>query len=188
MIIGITGSIGGGKGTVVEYLKDKKNFAHYSSSDLLVEILKERGETVDRDGMGRIANELRAQNPAGVPAQTYKQYQKDGSPENAIFEALHSVPEVEFVKSIRGKVIAVTADPNIRYERIVARGSVKDHITKEKFIEQQQREEVGSDDPNKNNIFDAIKAADFVIQNNSTLEELHAQIDEVLQQIEDLSR
>lgn len=183
MIIGITGSIGGGKGTVVDYLKEKKKFAHYSSSDLLVEILKERGETVDRDGMGRIANELRAQNPAGVPSETFKQYEKDGSPENAIFEALHSVPEVEFVKSVGGKVIAVTADSDIRYERIVARGSVKDHITKEKFIEQQQREEVGSDDPNKNNIFDAINAADFVLQNNGTIEELHAQVDEVLREV-----
>ena len=183
MIIGITGSIGGGKGTVVDYLKNKKNFAHYSSSDFLVEILKKRSEVVDRDGMGRIANELRAQNPAGVPAETYKQYQKDGSPENVIFEALHSVPEVEFVKSIGGKVIAVTADSNIRYERIKARGSVKDNISKEKFIEQQQREEIGSDDPNKNNIFDAIKASDFVLQNNRTIEELHTQIDAVLQDL-----
>lgn len=184
MIIGITGSIGGGKGTVVDYLKEKKNFAHYSSSDLLVKILKERGETVDRDGMGRVANELRAQDPAGVPAQTYKQYEKDGSPENVIFEALHSVPEVGFVKGIGGKVIAVTADPDIRYERIIARGSVKDNITKEKFIEQQQREEVGSEDPNKNNIFDAIKAADFVLKNNGTIEELHAQVDEVLEEMQ----
>lgn len=185
MIIGITGSIGGGKGTVVDYLKEKKNFTHYSSSDLLVDILKERGEEIDRDGMGRIANELRAQNPAGVPAETYKQYEKDGSPENAIFEALHSVPEVEFVKSIGGKVIAVTADSDIRYERIKARGSVKDNISKEKFIEQQQREEIGSDDPNKNNIFDAINAADFVLQNNGSIEELYSQVDAVLREVSD---
>jgi len=161
MIIGITGSIGGGKGTVVDFLKDIKSFAHYSSSDLLTEILEERGEVVDRDGMARIANELRAQNAAGVPAETHAQYMSDGSPKDAIFEALHSVPEAEFIKSIGGVVLGVTADSDIRYERVVARGGVKDNISKEKFIEQQKREEEGSDDPNKNNIFRTLKVADF---------------------------
>lgn len=180
MLLGITGSIGGGKGTVVDYLVQKKSFAHYSSSDLLIDILKERDEVVDRDGMNRVANELRSTNPAGVPAETYKKYQQDGSPRNAIFEALHSVPEAEFIKSIGGSVIAVTADSDIRYERISSRGSVKDDVTKEKFIEQQQREEEGSDDPNKSNIFNVIAGADHVIDNSSTLEELHVQIDGIL--------
>ena len=180
MIIGITGSLGGGKGTVVDYLTTKKNFKHYSSSDLLVEILKERGETVDRDGMNRVANELRAKNPAGVPAETYQRYQAEDGESDAIFEALHSVPEVEFVKSIGGVVLGVTADPEVRYGRIQSRGGVKDAVSKEKFIEQQQREETGSSDPNKSNIFDALQAADFVIENNGTLAELHEQVDNFL--------
>jgi dephospho-CoA kinase len=185
MIVGITGSLGGGKGTVVDFLKDVKRFTHYSSSDLLVEILKERGETVDRDGMYRVANELRANNPeGGVPAETYKRYQIDGSPENAIFEALHNPAEVQFVQSIGGIVIGVTADPEVRYERISARGSVKDNVTKEEFLIQQKREEEGTGDPNKSSIFDALSQADYVIQNNGTIEELNVQIEKVLQKIE----
>lgn len=184
MIIGITGSIGGGKGTVVDYLKEKKEFAHYSSSDLLAEILEERKETIDRDGLNRVANELRAANPVGgVPAETYKRYLQDGSPANVIFEALHNEAEVKFIQSIGGVVVGVTADPDIRYERISTRGSVKDDVTKEEFIAQQKREEEGVGDPNKSNIFSAIKAADFVIQNNGTLEELHDQIDVILTQL-----
>ncbi len=180
MIIGITGSIGGGKGTVVEHLLTKHKFSHYSSSDLLTKILEERNELVDRDGMNRIANELRAKNPAGVPAENYKRYEAEDGKSDAIFESLHSVPEVEFIKSIGGMVIGVTADPDIRYERIVKRGSVKDGVTKEKFIEQQRREEEGSTDPNKSNIFNTLKAADFLIENNSSVEELHAQVDKIL--------
>ncbi|MEZ4195058.1 MAG: AAA family ATPase [Candidatus Paceibacterota bacterium] len=139
MIIGIVGSLGGGKGTVVEYLLSKGNFSHYSSSDLLIKILEERGETVDRDGMNRVANELRAQNPAGVPAENYKVYEANDGTSDAIFESLHSVPEVEFIKSVGGVVIGVTADSNIRYDRILKRGSVKDGVTKEKFIDQQKK-------------------------------------------------
>lgn len=38
-IIGITGTLGAGKGTIVEYLKDKKGFAHFSVREFLKEIL-----------------------------------------------------------------------------------------------------------------------------------------------------
>lgn len=183
MIIGITGSLGGGKGTVVEYLIKKHGFKHYSSSDLLVELLKERGDVVDRDGMNRIANELRAKNSAGVPAETYARYEAEDGQSDAIFESLHNVAEVDFVKGVGGVVIGITADSDIRYDRIRLRGSVKDDVSKEKFIEQQAREEKGSADPNKSNIFDAIKNADFVIQNNGTLEELHQQIDAILKEV-----
>jgi dephospho-CoA kinase len=184
MLIGITGSIGGGKGTLVNYLSKIKSFSHYSSSDLLTKILEERGEVVDRDGMSRVANELRAKNPAGVPAETYKQYLLDGSPKDAIFEALHSVPEAEFIKSKGGIILAITANPDARYNRIKGRGSVKDNVTKEEFTAQLRREEVGSNDPNKNNIFDVIKIADYVIENNGTIKELKEKVDAILRKLD----
>lgn len=184
MVIGITGSLGGGKGTVVDYLIKEKGFAHYSSSGHLIYLLEERGEVVDRDGMNRVANELRADNPAGVPAETFKKYEAEDGESDAIFESLHSVPEVDFIKNVGGIVIGVTADPDIRYERISKRGSVKDNVTKEQFIAQQEREEKGSEDPNKSNIFNAINIADFLIENNGTLEELYKQIDVILEQLE----
>ncbi len=185
MIIGITGSIGGGKGTVVEYLLSKHRFLHYSSSGLLEKILRERGEEVDRDGMNRIANELRSKNPAGVPAENFKRYEAEDGESDVIFESIHSVPEAEFIKSMGGILIGVTADPDIRYERILMRGSVKDHVSKEKFIEQQQREEAGSSDPNKSNIFATLAQADFLIENNGTLEELHSQVDKILEVLDE---
>ena len=40
------------------------------------------------------------------------------------------VAEVDFNKRVGGVVIAVTADSDIRYERITARGSVKDDVSK----------------------------------------------------------
>ncbi len=183
MIVGITGSIGGGKGTVVDFLKDKKHFTHYSSSDHLISILESRNEAVDRDGMNRVANELRANNSAGVPAETYKKYLAEGEGRDVILESLHSVPEVDFIKSIGGVVIGVTADPNIRFDRISKRGSVKDNVSKEKFIAQQEREEKGSNNSNESNIFDTLRQADYIIENNGTLEDLYTQIEEILKKI-----
>ena len=40
IIIGITGTLGAGKGTIVEYLVGKKGFKHYSVRELLSEIIR----------------------------------------------------------------------------------------------------------------------------------------------------
>ncbi len=62
MIIGITGTSGAGKGTVVDYLL-KKGFKHYSVRDFLTEEILKRGLEPNRDNMIFVANELR-KNPS----------------------------------------------------------------------------------------------------------------------------
>ena len=59
IIIGITGTIGAGKGTIVEYLTDKKGFTHYSVRSFLIDEIKKRGFEVNRDSMVLVANDLR---------------------------------------------------------------------------------------------------------------------------------
>ena len=41
-IIGITGTMGAGKGTVVEYLVAKHGFKHYSARSVLNEMIQEK--------------------------------------------------------------------------------------------------------------------------------------------------
>ncbi|MBR5146904.1 MAG: AAA family ATPase, partial [Bacteroidales bacterium] len=42
-IIGITGTIGAGKGTIVDYLVKEKGYVHYSVREFLAEEVKKRG-------------------------------------------------------------------------------------------------------------------------------------------------
>ncbi len=182
MIIGIAGTIGSGKGTVVEYLSEKKGFAHYSSSGLLKEMLEAKGEFVDRDAMARIAREIRKEDPNGVPKLTYERLKKDNPP-NAVMEALHTIGEAEFVRSIGGIILGVDADVAVRYARITKRGSVKDGVSFEKFAEQAKREDDGGSDASGHNIRGVMRNADYTIVNNGILEELHAQIEDVFSKI-----
>ncbi len=179
MIIGLTGTFGAGKGAIVDYLVEKKNFTHYTASGYLTEVIKERGMVVNRDSMIAVANELRAtHSPSYLVEVLYNRAQENEG--DAIIESLRAVAEVEKIKELGGIVIGVDAEPRLRYERSVLRGSAKDNVTYEKW-EAQEKEESQNDDPTKQNIPGALRRADYILLNNGTLAELHQKIDELLE-------
>ena len=59
-IIGITGTLGAGKGTIVEYLIEKKGYIHYSVRAFIAKEIQNRGLDVNRDTLTMVANDLRA--------------------------------------------------------------------------------------------------------------------------------
>lgn len=183
VIIGITGTIGAGKGTVVEYLVDKKNFNHFSARAFLLEEIERRGLENNRDNMVAVANELREKNsPSFVADELFKRALESG--ENCVLESLRTVGEIE---SLRKKgnfsLLAIDADPKVRYQRILGRSSVTDNIGFEKFLADEERE-MDSDDPNKQNLSKCIKMADFKIENVGTVEELNSKLEEILEIIQ----
>ena len=179
IIIGITGTLGAGKGTIVEYLVNNKGFKHYSVRQFLIEEIKKQGLQVNRDTMTEVANELRAKySPSYIIEQLYKTAESNSG--NAIIESIRTPGEVEFLKR-QGNfyLIAVDADPQIRYDRITLRASETDHISFETFIANEKREFTTSD-PNKQNLSLCIQLADIVIQNNGNIVELQQQLENKL--------
>lgn len=182
MIIGITGTDGGGKGTVVEYLVSEKGFAHYSARALLIEEIERRELSVDRAHMRLIANELRATHGNDYVVTTYLARKEAEGIERAVIESIRALAEVTTLKKYGGVLIAVDADQRLRYERIQSRASASDTVSFEEFV---AHEELEMNDPDPHGMQKAavIAAADYTILNNGTLEELHIQIEEVLQQL-----
>jgi len=149
MIIGITGTLGAGKGTVVEYLKTK-GFTHYSASGFIKEEILRRGLLVNRDTMNQVANDLRAEHgPAFIIVSLLEQAQKAGG--DTVIEALHTPGEAAKLKERGAKIFSVDADQKIRYKRILNRASEKDHVTYDKFVGQ-EKTEMDSTDPAKPNL------------------------------------
>jgi dephospho-CoA kinase len=175
MIIGITGTNGAGKGTVVDYLVQKKGFKHYSAREFLFEEIRRRGMLENRDSLREVANDLRKMHgPAYVIEQLYARAQEKGV--DAVIESVRTMGEAEFLKSKGALIGAVDADRNLRYERAVLRGSQTDEVSFEEFCIQEDRE-MASNEPWDMNVFGVMKLADFKIENNGTLEELHEQVD-----------
>jgi hypothetical protein len=74
----------------------------------------------------------------------------------------------------------------MRYERIRLRGSETDHITFEKFLEDERRE-MQSDDPTKQNIAECIRRADIIFTNNSSISDLCLKVEKALNTIQNYS-
>ena len=177
MILGITGTNGAGKGTVVEYLKTK-GFEHFSARALLVEEIERRGLPVDRTSMREVGNELRkTYGPAYIIETLYARAKEAGG--DALVESVRAVAEARFLKEQGARIIAVDADRKSRYERIVARGTATDTLSFEEFCKQEDRE-MNAPDEWDMNVFGVMARADYTITNDGTVEELRAKVDEIL--------
>ena len=180
--IGITGTLGAGKGTIVDYLVKNRGFVHYSVRAFITEEIKRRGLPINRDSMTLVGNDLRAQHtPSYIVEQLYEQAQASGC--NCIIESVRTPGEVAALRSKPNfYLFAVDADPHVRYERIALRASETDHVTFETFVANEQRE-MTSDDPNKQNLKRCIEEADFRFDNGGTMQQLEEQVEQVLQKI-----
>jgi len=76
---------------------------------------------------------------------------------------------------------AIDADPKIRYERVVLRGSETDKVSYDEFMANEQRE-MTNEDPNKQNIAKCMQMADYFFTNDGTFEDLYKQIESVIAQ------
>ncbi|MDE2079680.1 MAG: AAA family ATPase [Patescibacteria group bacterium] len=176
MLIGITGTIGAGKGTVADYLK-KKGFRHVSVSGFLAEEAARRGHAASRVERRELGNEYRSRGKDALIEAVLA----DANPfkEDIVVESLHTVPEVEYVQHLGGKVIAVDAPLEARWERVRTRGSEKDSVPYDVFVAEQNRH-MASDNPNENNLRAAIEVADFRIENAGSENELFEKVDGIL--------
>ena len=182
MIIGITGTDGAGKGTVVDYLAEKKGFAHYSSRTLLLEELKKTSIVPTRNELRLMGNCLRAKHGDDVIVEKALTQITLNQDECAVVESIRAIAEANTLKRHGGILLAVDADPQLRYERVQMRRSEKDQVTFEEFI---AHEEIEKNDPEPHGMQKAavIEMSDFVIKNNGTLEELHTQIEAFLNKV-----
>ena len=186
MIIGITGTLGAGKGTVVEFLKER-GFVHYSVRDFLVEEILKRGLESNRENMVSVANNLRANfGPSYIVEQLYEMAEKSG--ENCVIESIRCPGEVDALRNKDGFVLfSVDADVESRYSRTVERASSTDNISFNQFVVDEQKE-MTSTDPNKQNLRACIEAADYSFKNDWTIEELHGKVGKVLDGINEKSK
>lgn len=182
IIIGITGTLGAGKGTIVEHLVDQFGFKHYSVRALVTEHILEQGLPVNRDSMVKVANALRAEHgPSILVEMLHERAIKSG--DNCVIESIRTPGEVDALRK-KGRFIlfAVDASPEMRYKRIRLRDSETDQISYETFLANEARE-MESNDPNHQNLKACIRKADHLFRNDGSRIGLFLEVDRVVEKI-----
>lgn len=180
LVLGITGTLGAGKGTIVEYLQKAFGFNHFSVRSLLIEFIEEQGLEVNRDSMVFVANELRRNNSPSFLVETLYERAKN-SEGHCIIESIRTPGEVISLRN-KGRFIllAIDADPKLRFERIQSRNSETDKIDFDEFLANEARE-MSSADPNHQNLKACIGMADHQFRNDGSINDLQQKVHQVVE-------
>lgn len=182
MILGVTGTDGSGKGTVVDYLVREKGFTHYPARAIFIEEIERRGIENNRANMRLMGNYFRATHGDDFLIQYYLPKIAEAGDAKAAIESIRAVAEAETLKKNGGILVAVDANEHLRYKRVQQRRSSSDQVSFEEF-KQQEALELDDPDPHGMQKRKVMEMADYTVTNDGTLEELHAQVDAVLEKI-----
>lgn len=168
LLIGLVGEKGSGKDTFAKYLQEisDKSVAHIRFSDLLKQTLKLWDLPLTRANLQKLAQVLEDFG-AGTVAHGLEKQIQNAEAEIIILDGIRWKPDVELLKKFpEHKLVYITADPKLRFERLKSRGE-KDgeaDMTYEQFLKEEKA-------PNELLIPEIGSEADFKVENNGSLEE-----------------
>ncbi len=177
IIIGVTGTIGAGKDTVTDYLRDKYSFTVISMGDLVREELKATGAQENRENLQHFVKKKTDEFGNGYWARKCVAKIQQLKTEKIAISGVRRPMDASIPKKVFGniyKLILVDANVELRFKRLKARKRVGDPKTLAEFKKQEKAE---------HKLFDFEKTAalaDFVIKNETNLEDLHKQVDEIM--------
>ena len=185
MIIGITGTNGSGKDTVADFLIQKLGWPHFSLSDELREICREKNIEPTRDNLIKFAREIR--NERGLDYLSQRILNK--ASDNFIVIIIRNPAEIEPLKKAdKFILVAVDAPIEIRYKRVISAGKNRsghkigeENISLKEFRNKEQIEMQGKGADQQLQVL--MDVADTKIENNGTIEELKNKVEELLNNI-----
>lgn len=179
MIIGVAGTFGSGKDTVARLI-ESQGFEHFSTADILRAETRKMGRTIERESLRQTGNELRAKFGSSFLAEKAL---KMATQNNVLISGIRSRGEIDFIKDhTESFLIFVDAPIEIRYERVSDRGrNLEDKTGFEEFKQSEAKELQGNS--HSQDISYCRDMADFVIQNDGSIDQLKDKIEEILTKI-----
>lgn len=173
-LIGLTGPNGAGKGEAAAFFV-ARGFVYRSLSDIIREDLAASGLPPDRDHLIARGNALRREGGPDVLARLL--LERVTGP--TVIDSIRNPAEVERFRRENGFILlAVDAPAPLRFERVMRRGRNESAATLEQFLRKEAEEM--SANPAAQQIHRCFEMADFVVQNDGPLEELHRRLEAFL--------
>ncbi|MEK7464008.1 MAG: AAA family ATPase [Patescibacteria group bacterium] len=173
MKIAFVGPAAVGKDVASDYIAKKFNLAHIPTGDIVREYMTKNnlGE-LDRANVRIIAKKMRDEQGGDI----FVRIALKDNPDDVVLSGLRAVDEIYTLKKLGGKVIALDAPTEKRFEWAKIRGRIGDHISFEEF-KAIEKKEYENKDKNGQNVARVMALADFQVMNDSDLESLFKKLD-----------
>jgi dephospho-CoA kinase len=171
IIVGITGTILAGKGTVVDILKFK-GFKHVSIRDLIREELARQNMPLSRANMQDMGNLMRKKHGLEYWIKiALEKYANDNTP--LIIESLRNPAEITYLKNnSKFFLIGMDAPFEIRLERVKKRDADLDRKDQDTFEFDDARDKGFNEPLNGQQVGMCLVQADFLIYNDEEFTDL----------------
>lgn len=181
-VLGVVGENGAGKDTFTTFFKAAvapKRVTSIRFSDILYETLKLWGIEPTRTNLQNLAIIMDTQYGRGSLTNATNSRVNREPADIVVIEGVRWKTDVPMIRSFQNNILVyVTADADLRFERMRARGEKigEGDITLEQF----QREEKSNTELEIPNIG---KSADYVLKNNGTVEEFRKDVEDFASKI-----
>lgn len=184
-IIGVSGTNGSGKDTIMEFLSASYEYLFMSATDMLQAELVAKNLPTDRLHKSELSAQWRREHGYGVIVQkAYEAFEQQASTYTGlVVGSLRHPAEAEAIHELGGMVLWIDADSKVRYERIQSndRGrGIEDQISYEQFLADEAREMHPTGDAATLNIAAVKELSDITIYNDTDIAGLERQLVEAL--------
>ena len=177
LVIGLSGRIGSGKGTIGDYLADKYGAEGRRFSDILIDLLVRLHIPVERGALQKMGATLRSIFGDDVLIHAMKKDLEEAEADIVMVDGVRYPNEVEMLRAFEKSILFfVDAPPKTRFERVRKRGEKgEEKIDFQEFLRSEQRE--------TERHLDEVRAmADYKLDNSGSFEDLYKQIDKALKE------
>jgi dephospho-CoA kinase len=179
-VIGAIGLNGSGKDEIVNHLNSKYGIPLISVGDIVREIAAKDNIEPTRDNLDNITKRYFKQYGDGYFLKLVVEKIKLNKWQVAGISGIRSPSDIKIMRDAFGEdfvlVNVSVTHPQIRYERTLKRGSKRDLQSYEDFLRQDKTSE------ELFHIRETIELADYSLNNDGTLDDLHNQLDTLIKE------
>jgi len=173
MIIGLTGSMGCGKGEVVKIL-EKEGFKYVTLSMMVREEARKRGVPEEREKLMEVGNSMRKEGGAGVLAKRALETIRSSGYDKWVVDGIRNQAEIDELRNgEKVYIVGIKTDLDLLVERIINRNRESDAKTRDEIVHKVHREWGEGEPEDGQQVGKCMEKVDELIDNNGTLEDLN---------------
>ena len=180
IIIGFTGLMASGKDEAKKYLEEKYNAKSFRFSSIMRDILKRINVEMSRYNLSAVSLCLRQTFGEDLFAKVIANDASQADSNIVVVDGVRRLADIIHLSKLEGfHLVAIEANPKIRYERMVKRGENvgESEKTYEQFLADHQTE-------TELTIPEVMSKSNLIINNDGDFETLYQQIDKIVSKIQ----